>query len=129
MENKTVIVTYNNNCHTISMVWNSKVSPKDVKAAFAEIDSILNASESPLYVLVDISANPNFPIADTIAGVLFGPYRNKNLKGWLIIGKTSMAQMIERVLSSVTGIKNVFWFDTEEEALEYALSQRTYLTP
>ncbi len=129
METKTVTVEYDAIHKLIRMKWEAKVIAKDVRDAFRTIDDLLNRSEQPLYVLVDISSQPNFPISDTIVGALFGPYRNPKLIGWLIVGKTVIATMIERVLSTTTNINNVLWFNTEAEALAYAARHKDTAAP
>ena len=93
----------------------------DVTDAFKDINHLLNISSEPLFVIVDIRSNPNFPLSATLNGALFGPYRNPVLREWLIIGSNPLAHMIERILSEVTGRKNVRWFTTDADANAYVL--------
>ena len=105
--------------NALSMIWQENVTKADVKAAFKAIEARLQTTESPLFVIVDITANPNFPLLETINAALFGPYRHPRLKEWLIIGANRSAQMIERVLAGSVVRKNVRWFTNADEALVY----------
>lgn len=105
---------------TILMTWANVVTHLDVKEAFKEVDVILNKAEEEMFVVVDISTNPNFPLSATISGALYGPYRNPQLREWLIVGSSVVAHSIERTLVNITGRSNVRWFTTLAEAFAYA---------
>jgi TctA family transporter len=107
------------NTYIVKMSWSNKVNDQDVRNSFKEINSLLSVSAQPMFVLVDITADPNFPIAATLTGALFGPYRNPNLREWLIVGSNKAAHFIERTLSGATGRTIVRWFDTEADAAAY----------
>lgn len=115
---KTVSVEQYNQ-HAVRMTWSSKVTDADVKNSFKDINDLLTAADHPLFVIVDILADPKFPIAATLTGALFGPYRNPNLREWLIIGSNNTARFIERTLSSTTGRVIVRWFSDTSEADAY----------
>jgi hypothetical protein len=83
------------------------------------LNTILNEAPEPIYVFVDLRERPNFPLADTLRGALDGPFRNPNLKEWLVIGSSAMAHTIGRMLSAMTRRHNIKWFDSEEEAVAY----------
>ncbi len=74
----TVIVEHTN-ANVVKMTWLSKVSDRNVRASFREINNILSSSQNAMYVIVDILSDPKFPIGATLTGALFGPYRNPNL--------------------------------------------------
>lgn len=103
----------------IKMSWSNKVSDADVRNSFKQINNLLAAAKHPMFVVVDITADPNFPIAATLTGALFGPYRNPNLREWLIIGSNTAAHFIERTLSGATGRVIVRWFENESEVEAY----------
>lgn len=105
--------------YIIKMSWSSKVSDGDVRNSFKEINNLLTVAEHPMFVVVDITADPNFPIAATLTGALFGPYRNPNLREWLIIGSNTAAHFIERTLSGATGRVIVRWFETQADVDAY----------
>lgn len=115
---ETVTVTQQNE-YVILMIWNKQVTDADVKRGFNEVNNLLSAARQPMFVMVDILANPKFPIAATLTGALFGPYRNSNLREWLIVGSNATAEFIERTLSGTTGRKIVRWFANEAEANHY----------
>lgn len=118
MSDTTVTVKHIDH-QTILMVWADVVTPLDVKEAFKEVDAILNKAEQEMFVVVDISTNPNFPLSATISGALFGPYRNPKLREWLIVGSNAMAHSIERTLANIARRSNVRWFTTQAEAYAY----------
>lgn len=107
----------------IKMTWQHQVKYYDVRDAFRGIEAKLNTSTQPLYVVVDITRSPNFPLNATVGEAAAGPYRNPNLVEWLIIGSNRGARMIEHLLSSITGRHNVRWFKTEAEVIAYLDSQ------
>ena len=114
----TVIVEHQSK-NSIKMTWASRVNDNDVKQSFKEIDKILSAAAHPMFVVVDITSNPNFPITATLTGALFGPHRNPKLREWLIIGSNTAAHFIERTLSGATGRIIVRWFETEAQVSAY----------
>ena len=120
---KTIIVEDVRGHRAIKMTWQHQVIYNDVRDAFHSINFTLNASTEPMYVVVDITSNPNFPLNATITEAAAGPYRNPKLKEWLIIGSSGLARIIEQILSSLTGRRNVRWFKTEAEVMAYLESQ------
>jgi hypothetical protein len=120
----TVRVDRLENLPAVQMIWEHTVTPDDVSTAFRQVNQLLTASEIPLFVIVDIRNNPNFPVSTTVNSAIFGPYRNPSLEEWLMLGTSPLARTIERILASVTGRGNVRWFSTEDEVSEYLLRQR-----
>ena len=121
----TVAVEFHPDSRAIRMNWQNRVREQDVRIAFEKINLVLNGHGQPLYVVVDIRANPNFPLNATITGALFGPFRNPLLQAWLIIGMNPLARIIERTLKSVTGRSNVFWFSDDAEVQAYLEQQNS----
>lgn len=107
----------------IRMVWQREVKYYDLRDAFRRIEEKLNTSTRPLYVVVDITRSPNFPLNATVAEAAAGPYRNPNLVEWLIIGSNRGAHIIEQLLSSITGRHNVRWFKAEADVIDYLQRQ------
>ncbi len=118
-EPSTVTIEHIEQRNCICMKWDRHVNALDVDTAFSEITKILYQSPIPMYVIVDLRRDPNFPIGVTLKGAFFGPYRDSKLEEWLIISSNPAARVIERTLASVTGRHNVHWFDTEDEAMAY----------
>ncbi|MBL8155385.1 MAG: hypothetical protein JNM70_14470 [Anaerolineae bacterium] len=116
---KTVTVEDFEGFPAIRMTWQHEVKYPDLRDAFRRIEAKLNASSQPLYVVVDITHYPNFPLNATVAEAAAGPYRNPNLVEWLIIGSNRGARLIEQLLGSITGRRNVRWFQTEAEVTAY----------
>jgi hypothetical protein len=106
----------------IKMMWGQNPTEHDVRKAFHIVNSILSHSPRAMYVLVDITSKPNFPMMTTVKSAYNGPYSNPNMREWLIVGSHRMAQLIEHTLGLMTGIDNVKWFPTEADALNYAHS-------
>lgn len=119
----TVSVEAVSSYNAILMTWQHRVDKSDVVRAFHKINQTLNEAAAPVYVVVDITNNPRFPLRETINSALWGPYRNPKLKAWLIIGSNPTARAIERSLSGVTKRKNVFWFQSFEEVQRYLEAQ------
>lgn len=114
----TVNVTPIDDHNALLMSWDSRPNQRDVSDAFQQINAALEKAQSPLYVVVDLRANPAFPLQSTIFGAL-PAYRHPMLHQWLIVGKNRAAQIIESTLSISTRRKNVLWFDTMEAALAH----------
>jgi hypothetical protein len=112
-----VIVTPLEGQPTLVMRWPRVIARDSIKTAFHEIVQALDESNVPLYIIVDLQANPDFPMTDTIQGAYFGPYRHPNLAEWLVVGTNILGRMIGNTLSSITRRHNIKWFDTMEEAL------------
>lgn len=108
----------------IRMEWARKVTEHDVRDAFQQITALLDESTTPLYVLVDITVRPNFPLYTTAVGALQGPHNHPQLAEWLVIGKGNrMGQIISDVISARSKRTNIRWFDDEVQALAYLAEQ------
>ncbi len=106
------------NYPALKMTWQQQVAPADVVAAFQAITTALNASDQPMFVIVDLLSNPQFPLVTTIHEALT-PYRHPHLQEWLVVGSNWMAQAVEGALSKITKQKNVRWFSSEADAVDY----------
>ncbi len=101
------------------MRWEHAIHSRDVSVAFRDINERLDAADEPMYVLVDLLENPQFPLLDTIAGALWGPFRHPTLNEWLVIGTNTLARVIARSLSNATRRNNIRWFSSYEEVYAY----------
>jgi hypothetical protein len=120
----TVVVEPLDDEPALRMTWQQNVTYTDLKQAFADIHKRLNESATPLYVIVDISSHPKFPLSATVAEAAAGPYRNPKLIEWLVIGSDGMARLIANLLGALTGRRNVKWFQSEAEVLAYMEERR-----
>jgi hypothetical protein len=102
----------------LKMIWEHTVLEADVAPAFRKIMNALDATNRPIYVIVDLLSNPRFPMMVTVQEAL-PCYRDPMMKEWLIVGSNWMAKAIEGTLARITRHKNVRWFSTEAEALTY----------
>ena len=102
----------------LKMVWEHIILEADVAPAFQKIMTALDATNRPLYVIVDLLSNPRFPMMVTVQEAL-PCYRDPMLKEWLIVGSNWMAKAIEGTLARITRHKNVRWFSTEADAIAY----------
>lgn len=107
----------------ILMSWDHNVTAGDVRNAFQQLNTLLNMSTTPQYVIVDLLNDPRMPIMETVISALTGPFRNRRLIEWLVIGSSSAGQSIESMLNRVTGRSNVRWFDSHDEVNAYLLRQ------
>lgn len=114
-----VTVTLIDGSPALLMSWPRIIERDSIKEAFRTIVTSLDASDVPMYVVVDLHANPDFPMTDTIQGAYFGPYRHPMLSEWLVVNTNILGRMIGNTLSSITRRHNIKWFDTMEEALDY----------
>jgi hypothetical protein len=105
--------------HALVMLWQNEIHTEDVQPAFDTITEHLNVADSPMYVLVDLLQDPQFPLLETISGALWGPFRNPMLKEWLVIGSNNLAHVIARMLMNATRRNNIRWFKSYDEAKAY----------
>ncbi|MCI0709164.1 MAG: hypothetical protein L0154_03285 [Chloroflexi bacterium] len=110
--------------NALLMTWQHDVDKDDVGPAFQEITDFLNVAPDQVYVVVDLLQNPRFPMVETMRRALAGPYDHPKMQAWLVVGSNRLARQIENFLSTVTGKKNVYWFDTIDEAMTH-LQQQT----
>lgn len=103
----------------IIMVWDHDVYKPDVQSAFAEITAMLDQTDKPIYVIVDLLSNPMFPVQTTVSAAMAGPFEHPMLAEWLVIGANSTARLIARTLTTLAGIDNIRWFKSVDEALNH----------
>jgi hypothetical protein len=101
------------------MTWPRFIERNSIKEAFRTIVEALDESDVPLYIIVDLSANPDFPMTETIQGAYFGPFRHRLLAEWLVVNTNMLGRMIGNTLTSITRRHNIRWLDTMEDATAY----------
>jgi hypothetical protein len=106
-------------CRALLMKWERQPNKDDVRAAFVDMTALLNARQHPHWVIVDIMADPVFPLTETIAGAFWGPSRSPALAEWLVVGSSPTAQLIGSTLTRIARRDNIRWFATHDEALDY----------
>ncbi len=104
------------------MTWGHVIYEADARIAFEKLRSVLEKAKTPISVVVDIRANPRFPMK-LILTEGRGPYTHPMLGEWLIIGTSLIAHSIESTMSRFYGRRNVHWFRTEEEVMTYLESK------
>jgi len=114
----TVSVEVINDHGDLKMVWEAYPKDKHVSSAFDYINTSLNETHHPIYILVDLQSDPQIPLTTTIREVMSGPFRHKNLKKWLVVGRNRRAQVVARVMDTISKDSTILWFDTENEALD-----------
>ncbi|MBZ0287419.1 MAG: hypothetical protein K8I30_07380 [Anaerolineae bacterium] len=117
----TVSVEPVENYPALKMTWEHTVIEADVAPAFRKIMNALDATNRPIYIIVDLLRNPRFPMMVTVQEAL-PCYRDPMLKEWLIVGSNWMAKAIEGTLARITRHKNVRWFNTAADAMAYLQS-------
>lgn len=118
-EKPSVYIEPLENYPALLMYWQRAVAKEDVSRAFQTIHTSLDASEQSLYIVVDITESPRFPMLETISSAMRGVYGHPKLILWLVVGSNTMAETIERVLSHSTGKKKVEWFASQAAALSF----------
>ncbi len=105
------------------LVWTRNVLKEDVAPVFAELTQMLDTSPKPLWVIVDLRADPVFPFIETVTAALRGPFRHRNLREWLVVGANVQALIIGRTLSSLSSRTNIRWFTTISQAYAHMSDQ------
>ena len=114
------------NLPAIKLVWRANVTGNEVHSIFSRLQTQLSEAEVPHYVILDLSANPQFPLKETTAAALFGPYRHPKAIEWLLIGDSEYWQFIEHTLAIATNERKIRWFETVEEAADYIQQRLSY---
>ena len=113
----TVFVDVINDRGDLKMTWGEYPQESDISTAFDFINDHLKNTDHPIYIVVDLSSDPQIPLSTTIREVMSGPFRHRNLKKWLVIGINRRAQVVARVMDTISRESTILWFDTETEAL------------
>ncbi len=109
------------------MTWPHIVDKESIRSAFRDIMDGLDTTDKPLYVVVDLRNNPDFPMTETIQGAYWGPFRHYRLAEWLVVSTNVLGRMIGHTLATITRRNNIKWFETMEEAMLYLQEHGTML--
>lgn len=101
------------------LTWEHTIIPDDIAPAFRSLTRALDESTKPLWIIVDLRANPTLPILETFSSAFRGPFMHKNMGEWLVVGSNSVARTIGRTLSKVTNRSNILWMNSMEEAFNH----------
>lgn len=113
----TVNITFTSNPTVYRMIWDQNPVENDVRIAFLHIEEILNDTTQETHIIVDLTANPRFPMKATLNGAM-KINQHPRMGNWLVIGGNHAARIIGRSLSML-GRMNVSWYESEEEAMGY----------
>lgn len=100
------------------MTWEETVNTRDVQNAFFALERELQPCRNPVYILVILKGNVQFPVHTTVIHAL-PVYRNRKVEAWLVVGGNHFARSIASFLARWSGRRNVYWFQTEQEALAH----------
>lgn len=107
----------------LRVTWTGSVDGTAINTTFRDLQSYLDAARNPLPIVFDMSQCTRFSAPDALRGALFGPFRHPLVDEWLIIGADALARNVGRVLTNVTGIDNIRWFFTHEQAYTHLLAK------
>lgn len=98
-------------------------SVEDTIAVFEVIVDVLDNSNAPVYIIVELLSNPHFPLKQTLSGAMQA-HSHPQMGKWLVVGSNRIAKLIGNVLTAFnnTGIE---WFKTDDEAMQYLESLLT----
>lgn len=99
---------------TLKMTWERVIDARDIDPAFRAILRHAAERRAPFYVVVDIQADPRFPLMETMTHAL-RIQRLPELHGWLVVGQNSMARQIAHFLTKVSRQEKIRWFATMDE--------------
>lgn len=107
----------------LRVTWTGNVDGTAINTTFRDLQAYLDAARNPLPILFDMSQCTRFSAPDALRGALFGPFRHPMLDEWLVISADALARNVGRVLMNVTGINNIRWFFTHEQAYTHLLTK------
>jgi hypothetical protein len=114
------VVVHDLSSQLIYIMLQKDVNERDTRNGFSSVSQILNGAQQPMFVVVDIRTNPDFPLASAVKAALEeGVYCHPMLQEWLVIGDNPLARVTEFLLKSATGRSNVRWFSTEAQLADY----------
>ena len=106
--------------YALRMHWQRHPTEDDVRAAFEAIMTKLDSSDRKVYILVDITSKPRFPMALTVSLSSLA-HRHPSMGDWLVVGEHIMAKFIGSTISTLSDSK-VLWFKTEADAMGHLAS-------
>src|SRR5262245_1565121 len=82
----------------LKMTWQGHVTTADVAIAFRRVADALDSADQPMYVIVDLLSNPQFPTMNAVHETL-PSLQNTRLKQWLVVGSSWMAKSLEGAIA------------------------------
>lgn len=123
MESSTVVVHSEQDDRILRMTWARAVSHDDITTAFKTLKAYLDHAPEPVFVIVDLTSKPMFPMLHTSFQAL-PAFVHKNLKCWLVVGESSLGRVIEQTLVRVSRRTDcVLWFHNMRDASAYVSEQ------
>lgn len=111
----------------LHMVWESDVTRYDALRAFQAVQDYLDESEFPTCVLLDLEADIQLSIEETIDMVMRSPFEHENLAMVLVVGGSKYAELMVEVLSLLYLSRKIKWYKDEAEANEFLSSRCLYI--
>jgi len=99
--------------------WEAWINEFDIPAAFHKLTAALDQASLPVHVVVDLTRNPNLPLATTINETLSGPFMHPMMGEWVVVGSNRRAEIVARTVTAVGLRTNNRWFDDVSEAMVY----------
>lgn len=97
------------------MTWPHQPDKEQIVKAFSSIRTFLEISHRRMYIVVDLSTNPQFNMSVTIQNAM-KVHTHAHFGGWLVVGANARAHLIGQALTTMTQSQTIFWFDTVSEA-------------
>ena len=107
------------NHQAMKLTWQYEINKADLHPAFHELTMALTHSSDPMYIIVDLSQDPQLPVLDTMMEALRGPFRHPKLAEWLVLGSNRSARWIADLLIRTASRNNIRWFNTMDEITAY----------
>lgn len=102
------------------MTWQHDVDKNDVTDVFNDLRTRLRETEQPLQIIVDITAQPIFPVQSIVSNAMHGVYSHPKLERWLVAGESISAKLIADALEKIRRRGNIVWCKTLDEAYQAA---------
>lgn len=123
-----VTVNWLDSSDALLMKWPHIIDKGSITRAFRTILAALAEAGDPIPVIVDLTANPQFLMTETITGA-YQSFDHPRLGAWLVVGANARAKMIGQALVTMTQRNNIHWFDTMEEMEAYRTHQVMTISP
>jgi len=104
--------------HALRMTWKGQVLEQDMRDAFTVIYHVLEASDVPMFIHVDMGDGVMLAMTRTVMSAL-KVYRHPKLEAWLVTGASNSARNVGGVLAAMTGRRNIRWVSSEEAVYNF----------
>lgn len=113
--------------NVLLMHWTATPHERDIETAFHQILDNLDSNAQITHVIVDITANPQFPLDQTIHHALT-VHEHPCFGKWFVLGHTKMAQLIRNALVLLTHKDNIVWVQGYQDIEIHLTQQETSCT-